>query len=54
MEPAEILGGARNLERFDYVARHNYGFWRISRQSRIQSSPILTTCSAIQITSPES
>jgi len=26
LEPAEIFGGARNLERFDYVARHNYGF----------------------------
>ena len=25
MEPAEILEGARNLERFDYVARRNYG-----------------------------
>ncbi len=25
MEPAEILDSARNLERFDYVARRNYG-----------------------------
>jgi hypothetical protein len=25
MEPAEILDGARNLERFDFVARRNYG-----------------------------
>jgi hypothetical protein len=25
MEPAEILDGARNLERLDYVARGNYG-----------------------------
>ena len=25
MEPAEILNRARNLERFDYVARRNYG-----------------------------
>jgi hypothetical protein len=25
MEPAEILEGARNLERFDYVARRNFG-----------------------------
>jgi hypothetical protein len=25
MEPAEILDSARNLERFDYVARRNFG-----------------------------
>ena len=25
MEPAEILNSARNLERFDFVARRNYG-----------------------------
>jgi hypothetical protein len=25
MEPAEILRSARNLERFDFVARRNYG-----------------------------
>jgi hypothetical protein len=24
MEPAEILDSARNLERFDFVARRNY------------------------------
>lgn len=26
MEPAEILNSARNLERYDFVARRNYGF----------------------------
>jgi len=25
MEPADILDSARHLERFDYVARRNYG-----------------------------
>ena len=25
MKPGEILDSARNLERFDYVARRNYG-----------------------------
>ena len=35
MEPAEILDSARNLERFDYVARRNYGS---DEQSAVRSA----------------
>jgi hypothetical protein len=54
MEPAEILDSARNLERFDYVARRNYGLERQPNGSCPVNVSILTNRSAIQIISPES
>ena len=42
MEPAEILDSARNLERFDYVARRNYGVENQPPQGGLINLAILT------------
>ena len=54
MEPAEILDSARNLERFDYVARRNFGLEHQPSGTCPVNVSILTNRSAIQIISPES
>ena len=54
MAPAEILDSARNLERFDYVARRNSGLELQPSGSCPVNVNILTNRSAIQILSPES
>jgi hypothetical protein len=54
MEPAEILDSARNLERFDFVARRNYGLEQQPHGTCPVNVSILTNRSAIQIISPES
>ena len=42
VEPAEILNRARNLERFDYVARRNYGLENQPPQGGLINLAILT------------
>ena len=42
MEPAKILDNARNLERFDYVARRNYGVENQPSQGELINLAILT------------
>jgi hypothetical protein len=54
MQAAEILDSARNLERFDYVARRNYGLERQPNGTCPVNVSILTNRSAIQIIRPES
>ena len=54
MEPGEILDSARNLERFDYVARRNFGLEHQTPGSCPVNVSILTSRSAVQIISPES
>jgi len=53
MEPAEILDSARNLERFDYVARRNY---ELEHQppAGVLNFQMLSNKTAIQITAPGS
>ena len=53
MEPAEILDSARNLERFDYVARRNY---ELEHQPTVGvlNFQMLSNKTAIQINAPES
>ena len=53
MEPAEILDSARNLERFDYVARRNY---ELEHQpaAGVLNFQMLSNKTAIQITALES
>jgi hypothetical protein len=52
MEPAETLDSARNLERFDYVARRNYGLEHQPSAGGPVNFNILTNRSAVQIISP--
>ena len=42
MQPAEILNAARNVERFDYVARRNYGVENQPPQGGLINLAILT------------
>lgn len=51
LPPAEILGNARNLERFDLVARRNYGLDRQSPACEILNLSVLGNHTAIQIVS---
>jgi len=54
MEPAEILDSARNLERFDYVARRNYRLENLPADTGPLSISLLGTHNAVQIILPES
>ena len=54
MEPAEILDSARNLERFDYVARRNYRLENLPADSGPLSISLLGNHNAVQIISLES
>ena len=54
MEPAEILESARNLERFDYVARRNYRLENMPADTGPLSISLLGTHNAVQIILPES
>ena len=47
MQPAEILNSARNLERFDYVARRNYGVENQPPQGGLINLAILTNQAVI-------
>ena len=49
MEPAEILDSARNLERFDYVARRNYRLENQPGESGPLNLNILGHHTAVQI-----
>ena len=49
MEPAEILDSARNLERFDYVARRNYGLENQPAGGGVVNLDILCNQSLIQV-----
>jgi hypothetical protein len=49
MEPAEILDSARRLERFDYVARRNYGLENQPSPGGIINLAILTNQAAVQV-----
>lgn len=51
MEPAEILDSARNLERFDFVARRNYGLENQPSAGGVLSLNILTNQAAVQVVS---
>jgi len=54
MQPAEILDSARNLERFDFVARRNYRLENQPGDSGPLSISLLGNHNAVQIISPES
>ena len=49
MEPGEILDSARNLERFDYVARRNYGLDNQPNSSGPLTLNLLGNHCAVQI-----
>ncbi len=49
MEPAEILNSARNLERYDYVARRNYGIADTQPGNGALSLNILTNQAVVQV-----
>jgi hypothetical protein len=49
MEPAEILDSARNLERFDYVARRNFRLENQTGDSGPLTLAVLANHTAIQI-----
>lgn len=49
MEPGEILDSARNLERFDYVARRNFRLENQTGDSGPLTLAVLGTHNAIQI-----
>jgi hypothetical protein len=51
MEPAEILDSARNLERFDFVARRNYGLENQPPPGGVLNLAILTNRAAFQVIS---
>jgi hypothetical protein len=53
MEPAEILDSARNLERFDYVARRNFRLENQPGDSGPLTLAVLANHSAIQIVTPD-
>lgn len=53
MEPAEILDGARNLERFDFVARRNYGLENQPAPGGQFTVNVLANHSAVQFVSPD-
>ena len=52
MEAAEILKSARKLERFDFVARRNYGLENPPPPSGTINLAILTNQAALQIIPP--
>jgi len=52
MEPAEILNSARNLERFDYVARRNYGVENQPPQGGLINLAILTNQAVVVESKP--
>ena len=49
MEPGEILDSARNLERFDFVARRNYGLENQPPPGGVLNLAILTNRAAFQV-----
>jgi hypothetical protein len=49
MDPAEILDSARNLERFDYVARRNYRLENLPADTGPLTLSLLANHSAVQI-----
>ena len=49
MEPSEILNGARNLERLDYVARRNYRLENQPPPGGVINLAILTNQAAVQV-----
>ncbi|MBA3832912.1 MAG: hypothetical protein H0X34_13665 [Chthoniobacterales bacterium] len=53
MEPGELLDSARNLERFDYVARRNYGVENQPPPGGVITLSVLCNQAAIQV-SPKS
>lgn len=52
MQPADILENARNLERFDFVARRNYGLEQQQPGNGPVNVAILTNRAAIEIIAP--
>ena len=52
MQPAEILNSARNLERFDYVARRNYGVENQPPQGGLINLAILTNQAVVVESKP--
>ena len=51
MQPGEILDSARNLERFDFVARRNYGLENQPSAGGMINLSILTNQAAVQVVS---
>lgn len=49
MQPAQILDSARNLERFDFVARRNYRIEDMPADSGPLNLRLLANHSAVQI-----
>ena len=49
MEPADLFGNARNLERFDFVARRNYGLENQPPAAGALNLAILTGQAAVHI-----
>jgi hypothetical protein len=52
MPAAEILNQARNLERFDFLARRNYGLSDSTQPHGPLNLHILTDQAAIQVNAP--
>jgi len=52
MEPADLFGNARNLERFDFVARRNYGLENQPPAAGPLNLAILTSQAAVQVVQP--
>lgn len=50
MEPGEILDGARNLERIDFVARRNYGLENRPGGNGTLNIALLTGQAVVQVT----
>lgn len=51
MEPGDLLGSARNLERFDYFARRNYGLENQPPAGGVINVSVLTNQAAVQVIS---
>jgi hypothetical protein len=49
--PAEILDSSRKLERFDFVARRNYGLENQPPPGGVLNLAILTNQAAVQVVS---
>ena len=54
MKPAELLERARDLERFDYAARRNFGLDHQPPAGGALNLAILTNQAAVQVIAPPS
>ena len=52
MEPGEILSSARNLERYDFVARRNFGLDNQPSSNGPVNINVMADQAAIQVLNP--